>query len=96
MADIVSGRDPSWQVIKGYHDHSMAIKLMADLGPYWQQHRARWGDDAVAVLFDWLASIVMEKTRLADGDDMLLGVMLRPSMQYATKVILGIEERVTA
>ena len=96
LADIFSGRDPGYQIIKGYNDVSLGPKLRADLGEYWQRSRAICNDDPVAGLFDWLAAVIMEKLKLADGDDMLLEVMLKPSMQYAVKVLLGIEARVVA
>lgn len=96
MAGIFSGRDSGYSIIKGYNDHSLGIQLKIDLGPHWDAHRHEYADDPVAVLFDWLAALVIEKWKLADGDDMLLGVMIGPSMQYTVKVLLGIEERARA
>ena len=77
LADIFSGRDAAYKVVKGYHGASLNGKLMADLGSFWQMHRAEWNDDPVCVLFDWPAALVIEKVKLADGDDMLLEVMLK-------------------
>ena len=96
LADIFSGRDPGYQIIKGYHDASLGAKLRADLGEYWRVQRAEWNDDPVCVLFDWLSAVIMDKLKLADDDEMLLEVMLKPSMQYTVKVLLGIEARVAA
>ena len=96
FADIFSGRDPEFKTINGYHEHTLRFRLMADLGQYWQGHREKWGDDPVCVLFEWLAVTIAEKVKLADGDDMLLGVMLGPSVEYATKVMLGTEARFAA
>ena len=96
LADIFSGRDPGYQIIKGYNDVSLGPKLQADLGVYWREMRSEYDDDPICVLFDWLAAMIMAKLKLADGDDMLLEVMLKPSMQYAVKVLLGIEARVVA
>lgn len=96
LAGIFSGRDAGYSIIKGYHDHSLGEKLKIDLGPHWNVRRDAFGDDPVMVLFDWLAALVIEKWRLADGDDMLLGVMIRPTLQYTVKVLLGIEERAHA
>jgi len=96
LADIFSGRDSGYSVIKGYHDHTLGEKLKIDLGTHWHAHRHEFADDPVAVLFDWLAALVIEKWKLADGDDMLLGVMLKPTMQYAVKVLMGTEKRMPA
>ena len=94
LADIFSGRDAGYQIIKGYNDVSLGAKLRADLREYVQVHRTECSDDPVAVLFEWLFAVIMEKLKFADGDDMLLEVMLKPSMQYTVKVLLGIEARV--
>lgn len=96
LAGIFSGRDSGYSVIKGYNDHSLGEKLKIDLGQHWNDRRHEFADDPVAVLFDWLAALVIEKWKLADGDDMLLGVMIGPSLQYTVKVLLGIEERAHA
>lgn len=96
FADIFSGRDAAYQTIKGYHENTLRFRLMADLGEYWQGHREKWGDDPVCVMFEWLAVIIAEKVKLADGDDMLFGVMMGPSVEYATKVMLGTEARAVA
>lgn len=96
VADIVSGRDPAWRIIKGYHDFTLGNKLMADLGSHWKDHAAQWNNDPVCVLFDWVAAWAFEYIKRADGDDMLLGVMLRPTVDYAVHVILGTEKRAQA
>lgn len=92
-AHVFSGSDPAFAPIKGYHGYTLPGKLQADLGSYWQEHRAEWGDDAVAVLFDWLGAHVVAAAGRADGDDHLLEAALRPSVQYAVRVLLGVEER---
>ena len=92
MARVFSGGDPDFQIIKGYHDVSLGGKLIADMGDFWRDHRQAWGDDPVAVLFDWLGALVMEKAGQTD-EDWLLEIMLRPSVQYASSVLLGIEKR---
>lgn len=96
LAGIFSGRDPGYSIIKGYNDFTLGNKLKIDLGQFWHARRHEFGDDPVAVLFDWLAALLIEKWKLADGDDMLLGVMIKPTMQYTVKVLLGIEERAHA
>jgi hypothetical protein len=93
MADIFSGRDSGYAIIKGYNDFSLGVKLRADLGEYWSEHHGKWDDDPVACLFDWLSALFFDKWKTADGDDMLLEVMLGPSVRYTVKVLLGIEER---
>ena len=92
-ANIFSGRDPAYRTIKGYHERTLQQKLIADLGEFWRKQRGSWGDDAVAVLFEWLGVILAEKLKLAQGDDMLLEIMLKPSVQYTVQVLLGMEKR---
>lgn len=92
-ADIFSGRNPDYITVKGYNEQTLGFKLMADLGMQWRSHRAKWEDDSLCVFFEWLAIMVSEKTKLADGDEMLLEVMLKPSVQWAVHELLGIEAR---
>lgn len=92
-ADIFSGRDTAFKTVMGYNEVSLKYKLMADLGEFWQKNRERWGDDAVCVLFEWLFVMLADSYKKADGDEMLLEVMLKPCVQYAVRVLLGIEER---
>ena len=93
-ADIISGRDPAYEIIKGYHDQTLKYKLMADLGEMWRKNRARWDDDSVCVLFEWAALVYAEHLKKADDDEILLGIMFRPTYEYFVQVILGIEKRV--
>jgi hypothetical protein len=93
QADIFSGRDPEYITVKGYNEHNLGFKLMADLDHWWQANRAKWNDDPFCVLFEWLAVMVAEKVKLADGDEMLLEVMLKPSVQWAVHELLGNEAR---
>lgn len=93
FADICSGREPAYRIIMGYHDATLAAKLIADLGDFWGANRESWKDDAVAVLFLWLGLIVADKLKLAKDDEMLLGIMLKPSVEYVVSVILGTEKR---
>jgi len=97
IANIFSGRDKSYQVIKGYHGYSLPGKLIADLAPHWRTSRDRWNDDATCVLFDWLACLVMDATKKwpDESDDWMKEIDLKPSIQYTVKVLLGIEERAT-
>lgn len=37
-ADIIAGRDPAYEIIKGYHDQTLKYKLMADLGEMWRKN----------------------------------------------------------
>lgn len=92
LADIFSGRNPDYSVIKGYHDNTLGIKLKVDLGSHWIEHRHEYNNDPVAVLFDWLGALVMEKVKLARGDNIVLEVMLGPSIRYAVDVLLGVEK----
>jgi hypothetical protein len=92
-ADIFSGRSPAYQTIKGYHENTLKYKLMADLGEFWQRRRAKWSDDSVCVLFEWLGANLAESVKRADGDDMLLEIMLKPTYEYTVQVLLGTEKR---
>jgi hypothetical protein len=93
FADICSGREPAYTVVMGYHDATLAAKLIADLGDFWGMHRENWNDDPVAVLFLWLGLILADKLKLAKGDEMLLDIMLKPSIEYTVSIILGTEKR---
>lgn len=92
-ADIFSGRDPAYKFVKGYNDFSLGFKLKADLGAFWQSNRAAWSDDPVCVLFEWLLVMFREELLKSGGEDWLLGIMIKPSVEYTVKVLLGIEER---
>lgn len=92
-ADIFSGRDASYKTISGYNAVTLKSKLAADLGSFWRSNRAKWDDDSVCVMFEWLLLMLADSLKRADGDQMLLGVMLKPVTQYAVKVFLGIEVR---
>ncbi len=92
-ADIFSGRDRSYTIIKGYHDQTLGFKLMADLGEFWRKSRARWNDDSVCTLFEWAAVMYANDLKTADDDEVLLGIMFRPTQEYFVKVLLGIEAR---
>ena len=95
-ADIFSGRDPAYKTVMGYHEHTLGFRLMADLGEFWQKQRGQWGDDPVCVLFEWLAVILADKVKMADGNDMLLGVAFGPTLQYAIGVLSGNGKRAAA
>lgn len=92
-ADIFSARDPGYKPIVGYHGQTLNYKLMADLGEFWRKQRGKWNDDSVAVLFEKLLVNLAESLKRSDGDDMLLGVMMRPTMDYTVGVLLGTEKR---
>lgn len=94
-ADIFAGRNPQYQTIKGYNEISLPAKLKIDLGPYWQSQRKYCDDDPVRVFFSWLARMLHEKLKIAKDDDLLLGIMFKPTMQQAVKILLGIDPRVT-
>jgi hypothetical protein len=93
QADIFSGREGEHQIIEGYHDITLPAKLRADLGDFWVKRHAAWDEDAIAVLFEWLATIIADKLKTAQGDEMLYEIMLKPSVQYVVHVLLGTEER---
>lgn len=98
-ADIFSGRrEPEYKIVKGYNDFSLKYKLMADLGEFWQKRRARWDDDAVCVLFEWLTFALAASIKKFpdDHDDFVKEIELKPTIQYTVKVLLGVEERATS
>ena len=93
LADIFSGRDDHYKKIIGYNDFTLPAKLRADLSAYRRMCRPKWLNDPVAVLFDWMASLIFEAAKRADGDEILFGVILMPDLQYTVQVLLGIEKR---
>lgn len=92
-ADIFSGRSEAYKPMVGYNTITLPAKLIADLGPFWAEHRGKWNDDSVCVFFEWLFVTVAEQVKRADGDDFLLEVMLRPTVQQVVKILLGVERR---
>jgi hypothetical protein len=96
MADIFSGRDPQYVIIKGYNDSSLQGKLKGDLLQYYVMHKDEYKGDSLSVFFDWLAAHVMEASAKAAGDDLILGATLKPTLKYAVEVLLGIEKRVNS
>lgn len=92
-ADVFAGRNPEYRTIAGYNERTLPIKLKVDLGEFWQSHRQTWNDDPLCVLFEWLFVHVAEAVKRADGDDALLGIMLRPAVEGAVKTLLGVEKR---
>lgn len=92
-AAIFAGENPDYRIVAGYHDASLRYKLMADLAPFWRSNRAKWGDDPVCVLFEWLAVMMAEKLKEAAGDDVMFQVKFGPLMKYAVGVLLGSEAR---
>lgn len=95
VADIFSGRAEDYDIIKGYNDVTLAIKLRADLGDFWTSNRASWNDDAVCVLFERLALEVAHamKTSPLPEDDYMREIILKPTVQFVVRELLGIEER---
>jgi len=92
-AAIFSGRSDLYNPQAGYNAITLPAKLIADLGPFWADHRAKWEDDSVCVFFEWLFVTVAGEVKKADGDDMLLGIMLGPTIKQSVKLLLGIEAR---
>lgn len=92
-ADIFAGRVAGYTPVEGYNSVTLPAKLTADLGEFWTKQRAKWNDDALCVFFEWLFVHAAEFVKRADGDDMLLEIMLKPTVQQAVRVLLGIEER---
>ena len=92
-ADIFAGRVGAYKTIPGFHSVSLPAKLRADLGEFYGAHRSKWGDDPLCVFFEWLFVHVTEAVKRADGDEMLLEVMLKPTLQQANRHLMGTEER---
>lgn len=94
-ADIIAGRDPEWEIVRGYHDVSLDGKLRADLRVFWPKVKDKADGDPYRVLFLWLAALVADgcKRWPSYDYDHLFAEYMRPNIRYAVKVILGIEER---
>lgn len=91
-ADVFAGRAEGYVPIQGYTGQTLGYKVMADLpGGFWAKRRAAWGDDPMCVLFEYLLLRLVEDYKTADGDDMLLGVMLGPTVEGVTRLLLGTE-----
>lgn len=93
LGAIFAGETAGYEIVKGYHDVTLPAKLQADLAPHWRRVREKLDGKPVYGLFDWLAALLAEHWRTAKGDDMLLGVLIGPSIRYAQGVLLGIEPR---
>ena len=94
-ADSFSGLNENYDIINGYNDVTLAIKLRADLGEFWDSNRAAWNDNAVCVLFERLALDVAHamKTSPLPEDDFMREIILKPTVQFVVRELLGIEER---
>lgn len=91
--DIFAGRVEAYKPVQGWNAVSLPGRLRADLGEFWAAQRSKWEDDPVCVFFEWLFVSAAEYIKRADGDDMLLEVMLRPTVEQAINHLLGSEER---
>lgn len=92
-ADIFSGRNTSYRAVAGFNNVTLPAKLRADLGEFWALHREKWGDDSVCVFFEWLFVNMAEFIKRADGDDDLLEIMAKPTVQQAVQHLMGTEQR---
>lgn len=92
---IFSGEDPEYKTIIGFHgaNRSLWIRSQVELGEFWREHKDTFGENPVSVMFYWLFLWVLDAFNKADGDDMLLGVMLSPRIEQMNERLLGIEER---
>lgn len=93
LAAKFSGDHPDHPGIAGFHGNSLPAQLQAALGPFWRDHRGRWGDDAVAVLLEWLLVRLVAHWKAASGSDEALQVLLRPDVRAATDMLLGRAQR---
>lgn len=91
--DIFTGKNPAYHHIKGYHGGSLQGKLSADLGDYYSQRRHAHGDNATAVLFEWLFGHIGDGMAKGKGDDAIMAETIRIPIKYTTEVLLGIEKR---
>jgi hypothetical protein len=94
-ADVFAGRNPRYIPLDGWNGISLNGRLQADLGDYWSRRRANWGDDACAVFFEWLTTVLVDRWKLADGDDVLLASAMRPIAEQAVNKLTGSERRAT-
>lgn len=93
--DIFSGRNPAYTFPKGYNDFSLPLKLKPYLGEFWVRNRASWADDPVCCLFEYLAVMISQKLKVADGDEFLFEVAIKPTYQAVVAILLGVEKRAT-
>lgn len=93
LAAKFSGQDPAYPGIKGFHGVSLPAQLQAALGEFWRSRRATWGDDAVAVLLEWLLVRLTSCWKDADGDDSVLQASLGPELASARNLLLGVSKR---
>jgi len=93
--DIFSGRNLAYPYPKGYNDFSLPLKLKPYLGEFWVRNRQSWNDDPVYCLFEYLAVMITQKLKVADGDEFLFEVAIKPTYQTVVAILLGVEKRVT-
>lgn len=93
LATKFSGADPAHPGIKGFHGVSLPAQLQAALGSFWRDRRAKWDDDAVAVLLEWLLVRLAAAWKAANGDDNVLQAQLGPDVAAARNLLLGSAKR---
>ncbi|GAB2898587.1 hypothetical protein GCM10027046_30610 [Uliginosibacterium flavum] len=92
-ADIFAGRNPDYQIIEGFTEVKLPMRLRAALGEFWIKNQANWEGDDLCVFFEWLLVMLFDFIKKASGDDMLLEIMAKPSIQSSVRLLLGMEMR---
>lgn len=93
--DIFAGRNPAYPFPKGYNDFALPVKLKPYLGEFWVRNRQSWKDDPIYCLFEYLAVMIAQKLKMADGDEFLFEVAIKPTYQAVVAILLGVEKRAT-
>jgi hypothetical protein len=89
LSSKLSGKDPAYPPVKGWSGVSLPGALIAALGSFWRERRGSWGDDAVAVLLEWLLVRLADHWKAANGDDAVLSTLLGPDQRSAMNLLLG-------
>lgn len=92
-AGIFSGKEPDFGTVKGFHGIALPQRLKVALTEFWDRRHEYWAGDAECCFFEWLFVTLAEFVKRADGDDWLLGVMVKPTVQQAVKTLLDFDRK---
>ena len=89
LAPKLSGDDPAHPGVVGWHGASMQGAIRAALGPFLARNGAKWDDDPVACLLEWLLVTLAGAWKRAAGDDDLFAADLRPGLARVRDLLTG-------
>jgi len=90
-ARIFGGLDPGYKPIAGFNNGSLPYNVRSILGEYWQRERAKYDDDALRVLFAWIAWSVWDTFRAEDSA--IADLKQRDRMRIVVETLLGVNAR---